>query len=238
MDRKKENLLRAEVLNILFENAQIYNEKLIDRNLVFIYEPRNPSSIETQFNAEYYLHLTGVEANDGIDALKFYSLCVSRQLKTTDFEIRLDGTTELKLSVLDRLLNIESAAKMLGDFNHTKPKLYTEKIVGNIYACMGFVMSGNSQFYVPNTALKEDVRDVVTKACQVVAIFSKAVNEPVYTKLVYKAKDFGLTMDKLPRSLRGRIRLSEEKSITDKLRSYSGEYEQPKPHTKDKGLER
>ena len=196
--------------------------------------------METQFKAEYYLHLTGVETNGGIDALQFYSLCMNSQLKTSDFELRPDGTTELKLSVLDRLIHVESAAKMLGDFNHTRPKLYTEKIVGNIYACMGFVMSGNSQFYIPNTTLKEDVRDVVTKAHQVVAIFSKPVSEPVYTKLLYQAKSFELTQDKLPRTLRGKVRLPEEKSIAEKLRSYAGEDGGAKleKNTKDKGMER
>ncbi len=241
MSELKNDTLKSEILNVLFEGARAYKEKLLNKNLAFLYmRDQRIHVMESQFNQDNYLHLTGVNLNNRMLASQFFEMCLNRRLLSSDFELKPDGTTELKLSVLFRLFNIESAAKMLGDFDHSRPKLFTEKIVGNIYACIGFVKDEQSERFVPNTTLKEDVRDVVTRAHQVVAIFSKPVSEPVYIQLLYRAKGFELKQDKLPRGLQGRVRLPEEKSVAEKLRGYSGEDGGSKleKNTKDKGLER
>ncbi len=202
--------LKNEILKVLFRDSDLYMKKLLDKNLAFVYMQNGKTQVmETLFNKENFLHLTGIETNNNIDPIKFFDLCLLKRLHNVDFDLKSDGTTELKLSVLDRLINIESTAKMIGDFNGQRPKLYTEKIVGNIYACIGFIKC--DEFYIPNTSLKEDVRDVVTHANRVIAIYSKGINDREYDALLYKAKGIELDENILPRELQGRVRFVKEK---------------------------
>ena len=65
------------------------------------------------------------------------------------------------------------ALKVIVNFNGSKPKLYTEKLTGNTLGCMGLVKKGS--YYVPITALKEDIRDLVIEKERIIAIFSKRI---------------------------------------------------------------
>ena len=69
--------------------------------------------------------MTGFKTN--INANQFFDLCVNRRLKENDFEFADDGTTQLKMQVLPKLVNKNLSAKMIGDYNNFYPKLYTEK---------------------------------------------------------------------------------------------------------------
>ena len=106
------------------------------------------------------------------------------------FEMNRDGTTRMKLSVLPQVMNIHKSARMAGAFKDNKIRLNTEKIVGNVHACMGFVNAPNRRgFFVPNTVLREDIRDVVDKPVyRVLAVFRKPINAKNYTECTYLAK--------------------------------------------------
>ena len=67
----------------------------------------------------------------------------------------------MKLSVLSQIMNIHKTAKMVGDYDNTKSVLFTEKIVGTVTACVGFVREGN--YYLPNTTLREDIRTITVR---------------------------------------------------------------------------
>ena len=60
------------------------------------------------------------------------------------------------------------------EYSSTKSLLITDKIIGTITICLGFVYETENSFYVPNTVLREDIRDV-TKHPQnrILAIFEK-----------------------------------------------------------------
>jgi hypothetical protein len=111
------------------------------------------------------------------------------QLSPSVFALKKDGTTEMKLTVLHQAMNIHKTAKMVGDFNWSKSKLITEKIVGTVTACVGFERDGDSSFYYPNTVLREDIRNIVeNKAKRVVAIFRKEIKDESYSSCTYLAK--------------------------------------------------
>ena len=94
----------------------------------------------------------------------------------------------MKLSVLPQVMNIHKVAKMVGDYDFTKSILFTEKIVGTVTACIGFVRDGN--YYYPNTTLREDIRTVIlSPQKRIIAIFSKQKNEQKYKDCTYTAKD-------------------------------------------------
>lgn len=125
----------------------------------------------------------------------FYELCIGHRLSPRDFE--LHNTTELKLQVLDGLMNIQTTAKMIGEYSSTNPLLYTEKLAGGVHACLGFV--NNNGIYYPNTALKEDIRKVSASSCErVLAVFKKDIAEGIYTEHCYTAKGINIETIMLP----------------------------------------
>ena len=61
---------------------------------------------------------------------------------------------------------------MIGDYNNLKPLLVTDKFVGTVTYAMGFIFRNG--FYVPNTALKDDLRNITERATRrrVIAILT------------------------------------------------------------------
>ena len=101
-----------------------------------------------------------------------------------------DNTTGLKLNVLGQLMKIDQVAKMLGNFNNTNILLQTEKIAGNVRACMGFVKDKKSKMYVPNTALQKDIRDITDSTNKIIAILKKGIDEELYCNITYIKNDY------------------------------------------------
>ena len=93
---------------------------------------------------------------------------------------------------------------MVGDYDMAKTRLFTEKIVGTVTACLGFVREGN--YYIPNTVLREDIRNVTTSPQKrILAIFVKGVKENAYKEISYIAKDINVETLDVPTELNGRI---------------------------------
>ncbi|WP_051226416.1 PBECR4 domain-containing protein [Butyrivibrio sp. MC2013] len=192
MDKKK-------AISIITKSAKLYHENLEDQKLLFIYGV--PAVINKQlfqkvnvisgldyyevvFHRSNFLHLTGVILNRQTtrSAINFYEKCIDGRLSENDFMLSRDGTTDQKLDVILKMMNIKKTAAMIGDFTDRGPKLYSEKVAGNICACMGFVADSYTKQNVPNTLLKKDVRDVSVKPQQkVFAIMSKNYSDDKYT---------------------------------------------------------
>lgn len=97
-------------------------------------------------------------------------------------------TTEMKMRVLPSLMKKNLSAKMLGDYNMSQPKLYTDKIAGSLSACMGFVRDGGEGRFVPNTVLEGDIRTKVKTADRIIATYRKSRSEEQYSEIVFTAK--------------------------------------------------
>lgn len=182
---------KEDAIKILTMCAKGYQKNLENRNLLFIFQnTMKLDCFETLFLARHYLHLTGIEilANKIKSSTDFYNMCITGQLSPSSFKLAEDGTTDLKLSILNQIINIHKTAKMMGDYNNSKSKLITDKITGNINACLGFVKEGN--YYVPNTALREDTRNLIGKSSRIVSIISKHNNYDKYCNVEYIAKKF------------------------------------------------
>lgn len=190
-------MTNTEVLKIILYSAKLYRDNLVDKNMIIIiYDATTKlySHIETVFYKRNFLHLTGVQirSKKGAPAFNpeiggatdFYELCLINELKITDFKQAFDGTTPLKISVLSQLMTL--TGNLLGDFNYTKNLLITEKLVGNIRGCMGFVEEHG--YYIPNTLLKDDIRDVTYKTNSVVCILEKLQTEDIYNCLKFYKK--------------------------------------------------
>ena len=190
---------KEEAVNIITSCAKQYNKNLENKTFLFVYNENKSDKtvklLETIFLPRNFLHLTGVKIlNSDVNSSDFYKRCLAGQLSPSVFDFYENGTTEMKLSVLPQIMNIHKVARMLGDYSSAKAVLMTEKIVGTITACLGFVYDG--KFYIPNTVLKEDIRDITTvPQKRVLAIFQKEIKEQYYSYHTYLAK--GITLDSL-----------------------------------------
>lgn len=119
---------KEKAIRIITSCAKEYHKNLEGRNLLFIYGTfKEPEYFEAAFSPENFCHLTGVERTAGYSAEQFYQRCLHGKLNPSHFELRKNGTTEMKLSVLPRLMNIDRTATMVGVYDNSKTFLITDK---------------------------------------------------------------------------------------------------------------
>lgn len=182
---------KEAAIKLILQSAKIFETNLENRNFMFIFKDieKKTHCFEAAFYPRNFLHLTGVQIlNPDIGSSSdFYNICIKNELSLNDFEMAKDGTTEMKLSVLPRLMQIHKNAKMVGEYNSFNIKLRTEKLAGTVTASLGFVYENG--YFIPNTALKEDIRDITIKPQQkIIAIYSKDIGKEIYCELRYLAK--------------------------------------------------
>lgn len=190
---------KRRAIQIMAKAAELYRDNLEDEKVLFLYgipseikrelQKQNGflSSIkgyEVAFHRYNFLHLTGVRLNKQMtaSAIHFYEKCLDRRLTVNDFYLAKDGSTGQKLDILENMMQIKKNATMIGDFTDRGPKLFTEKVAGNVCGCIGFVQDKNTKLNVPNTLLKKDIRDVtVQPTYKVFAVISKHYTQEKYS---------------------------------------------------------
>ena len=192
---------KKEALGIIYTAAEAYNMNLLNNNLLFVYKLENElRTFETVFLKRNFLHLTGVFIDETAiaSANSFYNICLRRRLRQDAFDFYPDGTTVKKLEVLKRLMDLPSCAHMIGYYNGSNLHLKTERIVGNVFASLGFVFDDQAKHFVPNTALKVDCRDVIAGSPLLIqAILRKSNQSHEYNEICSIRKS--ITIDELNR---------------------------------------
>lgn len=205
---------KAEAIKIVTACARKYRDELDGNTLMFVCRDKHYviSCFECLFRPENYMHLTGLKtirnaaeqekANrtdaEIISAADFYSRCLNHKLSPRDFEFADDGTTDLKLNVLPLVVNKNLSANMIGDYNASKPLLYTEKLAGSVKACVGLIRDPNTGLFLPNTMLQEDLRRNVHGYVTVIATYRKKQSDETYQELTYAAKKVDWSRVELP----------------------------------------
>lgn len=191
---------KKEALSAIYSSLEKFRQNLLNCNILFIYESNKQISfIETVFLKRHFLHLTGAVIDEKRikSAVEFFNICSRKQLYTNAFEFSDDGTTVKKLEVLQHLMDIQKYSKMTGYYNGNYVNLQTERIVGNVRACLGFIYDKELGYYIPNTALKEDCRNVIAGSpFKIVAILKKPNNTKYYTEMCYGKPDIDFEMIK------------------------------------------
>ena len=183
---------KLEIVRIIQRCALLYKTNLSGKNVLFVATHENNAAFfETLFTPQNFMHLTGVKSRLSSD--QFFSAAANNRLSVRDILLPNDGAVELKMDVLPQLMNIHTNARMVGDYDNLKPLLITNKLTGTVTMAMGFV--NVKDFYIPNTALKKDIREITTGAARrkVLAIFVKNKRDAKYQTLTYIAKD--MTVD-------------------------------------------
>lgn len=189
---------KRRAIQILTRAADLYKENLEDQKVLFLYGVPNEikrqlladnkrlsqiKGYEAAFHRHNFLHLTGVIPNSSeiASSIHFYEKCLGNRLTKNDFAFAKDGSTEQKLDILENMMKIKKSVTMIGEFTDRGPKLFTEKVAGNVCGCIGFVKDCNTSLNVPNTLLKKDIRDVTASPTQkVYAVFSKNYSDQKY----------------------------------------------------------
>ena len=130
-------MTKKEALQIVFSCAASYKENLAGRSLLFVTTDKHKTvrCLEVTFDGSNFLHMTGFKLNKKeISANNFFSMCCDKRSSESDFEFAADGTTEMKMRVLPGLVQKHLSAKMVGDYNLSQPKLYTDKLAGSVGA--------------------------------------------------------------------------------------------------------
>ena len=181
-----------DVIRIIHNCAVAYGCNLLDKNALFVTASESKADyFEALFRPENFLHLTGVKSN--LEARLFLYTAINRKLSPSNITFDPRGTARIKLEILPRLMSIHVFARMVGDYDNTKPLLIADKFAGTVAMAMGF--ANINGLYIPNTALKLDVRDITSKATRrkVAAVFVKPRGDDLYKRLTYIAK--GMTID-------------------------------------------
>ncbi|MBQ9662553.1 MAG: hypothetical protein IJV40_05320 [Oscillospiraceae bacterium] len=182
---------KKDAIRVLSECAKLYKAHLLNKNILIIFDTKNGLEyFEAVFLPRHFLHLTGVGLTYNVGkSSDFFRRCLSGRLSLADFYLLSDGTTEMKLRVLPQIMQIQRFAKMIGDYDGSKTWLYTEKIAGNVTACIGFVLNDDGKYYSPNTALNEDIRKITNRPQhRILGIYMKNVRDSKYTKKCFVAK--------------------------------------------------
>lgn len=188
-----------EILRIISKCLKDYDENLKNKKIMFIIENKDKSITKEEvfFPKSSFYHLTGIilENKDGkkVNAYEFYDLIKNKRISLNDYIIKSkDKTTDLKLQVLPQLMRLDKMANMIGDFSNFNLFLQTEKIAGNINACMGFIKSNDLNIYIPNTALKKDIRDITDNRNKIIAIMKKDLTENLYKNITYLKQNYNI----------------------------------------------
>ena len=87
-------------------------------------------------------------------------------------------------------MNLDKTAKMIGQYDNSRIYLQTDKVIGNVNVCMGFIRK--SKEYIPNTVLKEDIRSITRERKRVVAILKKEILDKSYNNITYIKNNYDI----------------------------------------------
>ncbi|MEG0710085.1 MAG: PBECR4 domain-containing protein [Longicatena sp.] len=180
--------------------AKQYKKELADTKMLFVYENRHTKEygyFEATFLASNFKHLTGIiypfknEEKDTVDstdgAVHFLNLALRKRLDINKCKYKSDGTTQIKLQILQMIMNIKKTARMIGDFNHSKLHIMADKMCGSVVATLAFTKN-EIGYYCPSSALREDIRNLVTDFHSIIAIYQKDINNDTYTRVCYESQ--------------------------------------------------
>ena len=210
---------KEEALKIILKAAKQYENSLVNNNLLFVSCDKHHkiTFFETAFYASNFLHLTGVELSiDYINKIKnnnnlklddqkiavsFFRDCLDNKISLDDFDFDTKGQAVLKLEVIMKTMTKNTSANMYGDYNGflVHGLLYTKKMVGSVNFCLGFVKTGKGKTYVPNTLLKEDIRNAVSQYGRILAIYRKNMADDCFVENVYMAKGIDIKKYRFPK---------------------------------------
>ncbi len=163
-----------------------YDERLNNKQLLIIYgDSNNPEFLEVKFRPQHFKHLTGIVPKGNLQRAKvFYKHCIDGKLTINDFNFDPNGTSVFKLDILQKLMYLDTEAKMFGRYDNSMINLETDYLAGGVHAVMGFIHQPEEKCYVPNTVLKKDIRNISKETPKkVLAVLKKSISDTYYSNI-------------------------------------------------------
>lgn len=145
--------------------------------------------VEVRFKKEQYQHLTGTWI-DHVKNNDFFDRCIAQRISAKELQTAYDGTTELKLDVLESAIRGIGKSSMIGIYDESRVYLKTDQLIGGVSWCLGFipVKKPNSPL-IANTLLKEDIRNISRgKPYKIIFAAEKLLGEERYAKITKMTK--------------------------------------------------
>lgn len=173
---------KEKVLKILKQAIDIYEKEYLNNNILYVYKDKfnELKAFEANFQKNNFLHLTGIETK--LKASQFYKMLKENKLKLSDFNLKVDGTTILKLNVICQLkLLLENPSYIGYSNNYIYWQIPPDMVVGTSKKIVLGFKKG-----VPSTLLSKDIRECTIENLKILFILRKKMSEKEYKETVYK----------------------------------------------------
>jgi hypothetical protein len=167
-------MTKSEARDIIVKCVQLYKNNLCDKELIFVYFLNAQIHyVRVVYRVKNYKHLTGVVSD--YTPKKFFEVCYNKKISQNEISFKENGTTLLKLEILERMMNIIEQVKFIGDYLNTNVYLGLDKVVGNVFAGLG--IEKGSELYFPKSILRGDMRKQIYNMAVVSAVLEKPLQE-------------------------------------------------------------
>ena len=173
---------KDKILSRIFSMAQDYSLYFENKNMLFVYKDSNGLQyIESLFLGYHFRHLIGIKTE--LCSNDFYKRALTKRLSEKDLG-KVESVVELKFDAFPLLKDalVKGCSISIGRKNQgIGYRIYSDLLVGTTKACLGFVEDSGSDFYVPNTLLKADIRKEAQKSFLVLLVCIKDKKESLYS---------------------------------------------------------
>lgn len=179
---------KQQTLKTLQEAIFLYEENLANKKILILYEnEKEIEKLEIIFKRNNFLHLTGIDIKDSnLNPSIFYKKLLNQRLSLNDFRIKSNGTTQLKIQILNQISSINKFINSTGDYQASRKFLLADKVIGNHNICLCLKNIGNAD-YIPISALQENIKKITYRQYKIIGIATKPLKNKVYDKLTYIA---------------------------------------------------
>ena len=101
-------MTKKEAISIISKCVTLYAANLCDQQLAFFYRDGNNQTgfVEVTFGFNNFMHFTGIDTKKHIKANAFYRDSLDKRPKESAIQFKNNHTTELKLQILQNIMNI------------------------------------------------------------------------------------------------------------------------------------
>ncbi|WP_047394188.1 PBECR4 domain-containing protein [Cetobacterium sp. ZOR0034] len=176
------NINKKDILKKLKVALNNYETFLKNKDFIIIYKDNSNNFIFKRmiFLKKNFFHLTGLKSH--LKAEVFYNHLKNGTLGLADFNLKSDGTTRLKLDVLESFHFLLSSECEIGEYdsnNYKNIRLMSHTVLGKKITCLGFIRSNTC--YYPNTLLKENLKQITISTNKVITILKKSLENKDYS---------------------------------------------------------
>lgn len=181
---------KQQTMKALQEAILLYEENLANKKILILYEvDKEIQKLEIIFKRNNFLHLTGIKIqNSNLNPTIFYKKLLNQRLSLSDFNIKSDGTTQLKIQILNQISTINKFINTIGKYQANRKFLIADRVIGNHNICLCLKNIGDFD-YVPISALQENIKNITDMQYKIICIATKPLKDKIYSKLTYISKN-------------------------------------------------